>query len=183
MEQYLDVIDDVKKYFNVTDDMRFLDKSQSYLVKTRYVQALLSPADVFFIFVIRNPYILCYKPAKWAMYTKHERGIEQVINTYNCFMKDSEFLKHFKIVKFEDVILDTRNILKEICSFLDLNFEEDMMPHDRPDIDQQMINKFYPVKKDVIYDDGRNSFKNKKLDNLIANRCNEIIKRFDYTIP
>jgi len=184
-EQYLSVMEDIKREFNVSNTMRFLDKSQPYLVKTRYIQKILFPADVYFIYVIRNPYVLCYKPFKWNMYGKEKRikAFEQVANTYNCFVNDSEYLKHFKIIKFEDVVLSTRRTLKKLCNILELNFEEDMTPHKESTIESNLKPKFYPLKTDVVYDDGRNRFGNKELDGMITEKCADIIESFNYSIP
>jgi hypothetical protein len=182
-EKYIKVLKEIKGYWEADDSMRYLDKSQSYLIKTRYLQKLLSPADVYFIFVIRNPYNVCYKPAKWHMYSDHVRAVEQVINTYNCFVEDAKFLKHFIIIRFEDIIFKTRFILDMICKFLELDFEEDMIPHPNHDIDGEHERKFYPIDKRFINVDAREFKGYKNFDDVIAEKCDSIIKTFNYSIP
>ncbi len=183
-EQYVSVLEKIKEEWDADDTMRYLDKSQPYLTKTRYVQEMLSPAEVYFIYVIRNPYILCNKPNKFSWYHNPAKAVEQVANNYNCFIEDFKHLKHSKIVKFEDAILKTRETLEGLCKFLELDFEEDMIPHSNSHTDLPHQAKFYPLKTEVVdHYDGIKDFSAGGYDKLVEEKCSAIIKRFNYKIP
>lgn len=216
-EQFLTFMEKVKEIIGASDNMRWFDKSNPYVLKTRYIQEIISPADVYFIYLIRNPFLLCYKPLIYNLYnrlglyvknpkTEYDVAIcdfyrpsdqrrttqlrikdsadvvrkacEHVSNNYRIFMQDSRRLKHTKVVRFEDLILDTRDTLKGVCDFLGLDFEENMMPHPISDTHQS---RFYPLRKETVADDGiKNHYANPELDGIIADKCADIIDKFDY---
>ncbi|GAH21228.1 unnamed protein product, partial [marine sediment metagenome] len=188
-KQYLDLLELIKKLKKATDDMRFFDKSQPYVTKTRYIQEILDSKDVYFLYQIKNPFVLCYKPFKYphwyyGLKDKYERmtkSCEQVSNTYKYFLSDSKHLKHYKIVKFEDMALKLKETVEDICNFLELDFDEEHMIH-HPDRNFTSVSTL-PYKKNTAHDDGTKDCADKELDKIIADKCADIIKKFDYSIP
>jgi len=167
------------------EGMRFLDKSQPYLTRTRYLQKLLEPADVYFIFLMRNPYVMAYKPIRYpAWYPEVNNkgklimGCQYLVNTYNCFMEDKEYLEHYKIVKYEDLILNVELILRDICKFIELQFQNEMIPQ------PPAYRKWHPIDRELVnqhrMEDKSDFFIRNGFDEIIESKCSEMIKRFKY---
>jgi len=169
-------------------DMRFLDKSQSYIIKMRYLQELFNYTNCYFIFVARNPYVLAYKPRKFHSWYKDNKnktdkdyisnGCSHIMNNYKIFKDDASHIKKLRIIKYEDLVLDTECILRKACDFLDVDFIDDMVPHPPNN------RKWYPINKSLIWqhrlEKDRDFFATSELDNIISIECSEYIKDMEY---
>jgi len=167
-------------------DIRFLDKSQPYIIKMRYLQELFNYTNCYFILVVRNPYILAYKPIKYHRWynKKHNNeehvrsGCNHIMNNYRIFKDDASYIKKLRIIKYEDLVLDTECILRKTCDFLDVEFIEDMVPH------LPNYHKWYPINKSLIWQHRlkleRDFFATPELDDIISIECSEYIKDMGY---
>ena len=124
---------DALDYTAVLDDCagagkRLVDYSTGFLLKTRYIQALLEPEEPYFIYVVANPFNLIYNVLEHdAMGTistyihlgtekvefKHHYAVpadkivvtacENLMNSYAKWNEDRKHLKHAMCVRNEDL--------------------------------------------------------------------------------
>jgi len=180
-----------KEYFKyIPKDKIFLDKSSGYIVKTRFIQKLWEPEDVYFIFVMRNPYVLAYKPLlykHWYPELKKDedfiyKGCKNINESIKILDEDSKYLKHLYTLRFEDFIARPEEEIKKICEFVKIKFHDDMIP--KP----PNRKKWYPIRSELAWqhrikiDDYFNSkiLATEKYDRIIEKSCGDLIKRFGY---
>lgn len=191
-EGYMKVLNGL--YNPQEENKRLVDKSQPYIIKTRYVQEIVKPHESYFIYLIRNPYSLCYQPAFHpGWYPKYgsnrdnleidnrnrrmrvELGCEHNINTHRYFMEDKEYLDRWKIMRFEDLMLDHRNFIVDMCAFLDLEFEEKFTELGGHKAGHR---KFYPLRWEYV--NQHRDIADDECDAIIERECAEIIEEFKY---
>jgi hypothetical protein len=176
--KYAELLD--KVYSKHSAGHRLIDKSQPYMIKTRYVQEIVRPAESYFICVLRNPYSIGYQPIAHANWFKGItsptlRGIlgcQNIINNYRIFMNDKKRLKNWIIVRYEDIVLNTETILKTVCDYIDLEFKEEMIPHPPNHA------KWYPIQENMVNQHRKISTEDH--DKRIEETCAEIIETFNY---
>ena len=186
--QYTQIIDKICH----DEGLRFLDKSKSYIIKMRYVQKLLDFTDTYFIHVIRSPYVMALKPLKFRhWYHDHkklsdeqlmQRGSKIISENYRVFKEDAPFIKNLLQIRFEDLLLDTENVLRKISNFIEIDYIDEMMPREG---DGKRDRKWYPIKKWMV-----NQYKNpdkkpylhtpEREARIEAGECHKIIKDFNY---
>ncbi len=124
-------------YASNPQNARFVDKSQTFTVRLSLVNALLAPYNPHFILVTRNPYAVIYRAAtrvhsvKRTASSLEERlrlAAQHWANSFRCALEDAFEVKHFFIVRFEDLLKEPERWLKEICSFTGLSFIYEMLP-------------------------------------------------------
>jgi hypothetical protein len=97
------------------NESRFIDKSQVYTLKTRYIQALLDEYDPYFVLFTRNPYVTCARAARGkagdmmrynflSFDEKFDLCIEHWANGMKTVMQDAKYLRNFKAYRFEDFL-------------------------------------------------------------------------------
>lgn len=139
---------------------RFMDKSQSYTIKTGYLNALLEGCNPHFLLVARNPLAICSREA----FKIKEAGASQQLfekrlvecaehwnNSFKYALADAEkydFQDRIKFVRIEDVLQSPDSQVKEICEFLGLEYSPTMLPSEN---DTYMFphtkdNKWYPIR-------------------------------------
>lgn len=116
---------------------RFVDKSQSYTVRVALVNALLKPFQPRFVLVTRNPYAMVYRAAivstaisrlnlppeeRLRLAAQHWR------NSFLCALEDEPEVEHFLTLRFEDLLREPEEHLRNVCAFADLSFHTDMLP-------------------------------------------------------
>lgn len=177
-----------KEYFKYIPDVKiFLDKSSSYIVKTRFIQKLWEPLDTYFILIMRNPYVLAYKPLVYESWypeliNKKDRistGCKNISECIRILDEDSKYLKHLYIEKFEDFITNPEDEIKKICEFVGIKFHEDMMP--RP----PEMYKWYPIRPELAWHhrikiEDSKILAREEYDKIIEKNCGNLIKRFGY---
>jgi hypothetical protein len=166
---------------------RFADKTQTYTVKAGYIAKLLEGCDPHFVLVTRNPYSMSYRAAV-RDYAHVEIGHEARVrlaaehweNSYRLALQDGEELDRFSVVRFEDFVEDPISIVRDLCAFVDLPFDEELVPqphHTLPPGTYPVGDaKWYPLRPDswlprVGEQDAA----------IIAERCGTLAERFGYS--
>lgn len=133
----------IKKYIRAYSanpkKSRFVDKSQSYILKTSYLLKLFP--DAKFLIITRNPYAICkgrsmheqlksYKIYNSKSITREELLVLTCEHYRNVFEKVIEDLKNhrFYMLKFEDFIDKPKLYLDNILNYCELNKEEYLLP-------------------------------------------------------
>lgn len=142
---------------------RFTDKSQIFSVKMGYIDALLKETRPHFVLITRDPYASCYRNAigkandmkryakKIDLETRFEVCLQHWINTMRCIEQDKDQVSAFKAMKFEDILTEPQERLRELCRFLDMPFDEEMVPspnHSVP-FGSRFPDRWYPMRPDV----------------------------------
>lgn len=119
---------------------RFVDKSQVYTLKTRYLQALLADEDPHFVLFLRDPYAACYRAAsgkardmRWyssflGFDERFQLCLQHWRNCVSTALADAEHLKRFRVFRYEDFLTEPERWTRELCAFLGLEFESGMLP-------------------------------------------------------
>lgn len=177
-----------------TENLRFVDKSQLYTVKVAYLNALLEDTDPRFVLVTRNPYAICYRSVDKARslqrladrFSFQERlslAAQHWANSMKYALQDSSKARHFLILGFEDFLRDPQAQLQDLCSFLDLEFTENMLPQpgDKFPLGTLRRSRWYPLRVDVndVY---LESIDRESAD-IIAERCQLYASQLGYKYP
>jgi len=143
---------------------RFVDKSQSFTVRLSLVNALLAPYRPHFVLVTRNPYAMIYRAAvQTTPISRLNRPIEDRLrlaaqhwrNSFLCALEDEPEVDRFFTLRFEDLLREPEECLRNICAFVGLSFRADMLPkpdHRIPLGSTGSIrgdHKWYPLRSDV----------------------------------
>ncbi len=116
---------------------RFIDKSQSFTVRLSLVNALLQETDPYFILVTRNPYAICYRAAtkvntllNLQLPLRHRLVLaaQHWANSMQAVLTDAPTVRHFHILRFEDLLTSPEKEIKKVCEFLELTFKPTMLP-------------------------------------------------------
>ena len=174
---------------------RFLDKSQVYTLKSRMIQGILKDYDPFFILITRNPYVSCYRAAqgkagdmkRYASILSFEKRFEIAMqhwkNSMMTILEDSKYLKNFKCYPFEGFLDDVEWHTRDICKFLNIDFDYDMLPRLNQKIPfaTKYMMRWFPVNKDV------NSKYYREIDSKYFDKVEEflgeIAEKFGYYHP
>ncbi|MDX1439071.1 MAG: sulfotransferase [Rubricoccaceae bacterium] len=144
-------------------DVRFFDKSQVYTVKLSLINEILKDSDPYFVLVTRNPYVACYRAAQgkaldMKRYAEHMSLEERVelcaqhwSNAMDAALNDGGAVKRFTTLRFEDVLASPSKQIQSLCDFLDIEFDDDMLPqpHHRIPFGSRFPDRWYPLRKDV----------------------------------
>lgn len=81
-----------------------------------------------FIHIIRNPYanfvsLRKYKSFKFG-YPIIRRMIKTLYNNYYFLYKNQKIIDNYHVLRYEDLVLDPESIIKNICVFLKIPFEQ-----------------------------------------------------------
>lgn len=160
----------LRRYGTVSGSPRFLDKSQSYSVRTGLIWRVLADTDPRFILVPRDPYVSVHRAAhgKAADMKRLEGTLDEAeridicaehyANTMRAAIEDADRLGFpLKIVRFEDLIEEPESVLRDCCEFVELGFRQDMLPapdHRLP-LGSRFRDRWYPIRSDanVAYED------------------------------
>lgn len=153
----------IHRYGKGRKDVRFFDKSQVYTVKLGLVSKILEGTDPYFVLVTRNPYVACYRAAQgkaidMERYTSFMSLEERVTlcaehwsNAMSAVNEDAKHVARFTTVRFEDVLADPASEIQNLCAFLDLEYDPDMLPqpdHQIP-FGSRFPDRWYPLKKEI----------------------------------
>ncbi|MFW6008255.1 MAG: sulfotransferase family protein [archaeon] len=171
--------------------IRFTDKSQVYTVKVSYINKLLTGSDPKFILITRNPYAMCYRaPYKegglkkilgnFSFEDKLELAAQHWANSINCALDDKEKVDNFLTIRFEDILTNPEKKLKEICDFIELDYNDDMIPqaHHNIPFGSRYFKKWYPLKPS-INNKYFNNIQKSHID-IINKYCADLVDKFDY---
>lgn len=185
----------IRRFSKTPNKARFLDKSQSYSVRSSMIWSILSESDPLFVLVPRDPYISVYRAAHGkAADMKRLAGVlsdkeridicaEHYAHTMRATLEDAERLGFpLMIIRFEDLISAPESKLRECCDFLDLEFHADMLPapgHRLP-LGSRFRDRWYPIRTDV------NATYEQSLDDLtvesVNRHCKGLFDRLGYRI-
>jgi len=140
---------------------RFTDKSQVFTVKVSFINEILKDTNPKFLLVTRDPYATAYKFANTNVknYTnKIGKGYKEALkiaaqhwaNSMKYALKDSQEADLFT-VKFEDILNEPEEEMKKVCNFIEIDFDEDLLPQPEHEIPfgSKGKNKWYPLRPDV----------------------------------
>lgn len=144
-------------------EARFIDKSQLYTLKMRYIEALLEDSEPYFVLISRDPVAACYRAAtgkagdleRYKDKLSFEERLEVCIqHWYNCMsiaLEDSKHVNHFRHFRFEDFLTKPEKSVKLLCKFLGLNYYENMIPqpHHSIPFGTRYSKRWYPLKENV----------------------------------
>lgn len=150
----------IAKHSDNRDSARFIDKSQLYTVKLSFINEILKDCQPKFVLVTRNPYALCYRSAQGKAYSIKKISnrfdfsqrlsfvAQHWANSIKYVLGDSSNLENFKIIRFEDFLLNPKQKIKELCDFIELQYFEDMLPQSkhRIGLGNKSSNKWYPLR-------------------------------------
>jgi hypothetical protein len=158
--KFVAVIKRIISTHKVEEDTRFVDKSQSYSLKTPLIKSLIP--DAKFIVVSRNPYVMVLRAATNENQTKKlKREItfnerlkfysETWNNVYKIALDDLG--ENCLVFKLEDFLLKPELYMKKIINYVELdNVDIDkIMPHSNKEypIGSTSKDKWYPIKRDI----------------------------------
>lgn len=178
---------------------RFTDKSQVFTVKLAFLNKLLEGTGPKFILITRNPYALCWrsvnkkreapelkKAVKKFCYKKAlDLASQHWANSMKYALQDGERMNNFLTLKFEDILKNPKEKMKEICNFAELEFNPDMLPQKEHEIGlgrrKYNQDKWYPLRPKINkqYLEKINSKDIEIIDNVVG----EIAKRLEYGKP
>ena len=174
---------------------RFTDKSQLYTLKVSFLAKLLEGHEPHFLLVTRNPYAVCYRSAKgkarsmrllkdqFSLEERVEFAAQHWANSMKYALEDRSKVEKFKILQFEDLLKKPQRNLKDICSFSDLVYEEDMIPQaeHRIPFGSRFYDRWYPLRPEV----NQKYFEEmeRKHVEIIDSWCGSYARKFGYCKP
>lgn len=107
---------------------------------------------------------------------------EHTRNSIKYALKDSDEAD-LKVIQFEDILNNHRKSLKEICDFIEVDFEKDMVPQPDHEVCFGSTDKdeWYPLRTDVnqkYYD----TMSEEDVE-FIHEQLGEYAKKFNYSKP
>ncbi len=101
-------------------DMRrpvLLEKSPPNLIRMRFLQSLFP--NSYFLIMIRHPICVSYATQKWS-HTSISELIRHWLVCHELFERDISRIKRVLVLRYEQFVADTRSVLDQVYSFLDL---------------------------------------------------------------
>lgn len=87
--------------------------------------------DCKFVHIVRNPYANIYSLRKSKMkkgyYPYLGRLISSLYNSSNFLFKNSEILRNYYVIRYEDLVSNPQLEMKNIADFLDIDFERSLV--------------------------------------------------------
>jgi len=179
------------------DDVRnqFVDKSQVFTLKIRYINALLKDTQPHFVLITRNPYAACYRAAigkagdmeRYAQFMPLDERVrvcaQHWSNAIGYALQDGAEVDHFIHFQFEEILQRPEARIEELCDFLGVDFRPDLLPSpdDTVPLGSRFRDRWYPLRTDVnekYFDDISEEY----LDH-IEERCGELADRLGYRRP
>lgn len=174
---------------------RFVDKSQVYTLKTRYLQALLADTEPHFVLFLRDPYAACYRAAsgkardmRWySSFLSFDERFELCLQHWrNCVatvLADSAHLKRFRVFRYEDFLTEPELRTRELCDFLGLPFEREMLPAPGQSLPfaTKYNERWYPLRPEI--NQRYHTAQTEDQLDAVERTCGAIAARFGYLRP
>lgn len=138
---------------------RFIDKSQLFTVKLSYINAMVADTNPKFLLITRNPYATCLRQVrkgsvvvpKYDFNEKLALAAQHWMNSMKCATEDSVEVDNFLTLRFEDILNEPVTHIRSICDFVELDFDDDMMPQPHHELPQgsHYQNWWYPIRSEV----------------------------------
>lgn len=171
------------KYSRNNQKTRFLDKSQSFGLKIPFINEMLKETNPKFLYIKTNPYLsvsrAINKPALNLLdpKTRLVKAIEHFENCTRVMLNDCERFDNCKGIKFEDFLDAPERVIKECCDFLELEFNQNMMPNAQDTVPDY---KWYPIKKDQTSD--RLKLVSDEIKFELNHKCSDLIEKMGYKL-
>lgn len=149
--------------YALTESPRFLDKSQSYTLKTPLLKRYLP--DAKFVLISRNPYALCYGRSRYSVKSKSVSQIRQLNTTpeKDLRLRCNHFANMFRIglhdlsnidhifIRYEDFLMNPETSLSKLLDYLGLSPTNCLLPskHDQMPFGSISLAKWFPMATDV----------------------------------
>ena len=174
---------------------RFLDKSQIFSVKMAFINKLLEEHNPYFIFITRNPYATIYRAAigkardmaRASDFLSFKQRLniclEHWLNTIKIIEEDQKKVNNFLWIRLEDLLNNPKEILKKVCNFSKLEFNEDMIPksyHKFP-LGVRFKERWYPLNPSVNQSYLRKLPQN--ISEIIFKACGKYAQKYGYNSP
>jgi hypothetical protein len=105
-----------------------LEKSPPNLLKTRFLQALYPGAA--FVVIVRHPIPVSIPTARWRGTRRYDRLLEHWLRCHALFEADRRHLDRVHVLRYEQLVRDPVDVLREIFEFLELEPIEPSEPVD-----------------------------------------------------
>lgn len=143
---------------------RFLDKSQTFMLRAGMIHAALAECNPHFVLMVRDPYVSVYRAAigkaRDMADLKNTTTLEQRLNFcaqhYTACMTavfDDAIDGGFGIYElpFERLLADPEGELRALCGVLELDFHADMLPAPNQKIPfaSRFKDRWYPIATDI----------------------------------
>lgn len=92
-----------------------LEKSPPDMVRSRWLQTIFQCS--YFIGLTRNGYAVAEGVAR-RKHVEMARGARHWVKANRVMLEDAGYLRRFKLIKYEDLVEDTRRVLLEILEFI-----------------------------------------------------------------
>ena len=147
--------------------------------------------EALFIHIIRNPYANLISMKKFRMHNKKTQNhpwlgkdFRSLYNSYYFLYRNQRLIKNYLVVKYEDLVTEPESVIKDLCQFTQIKFNEQMLIPtylgNKWQGNSSSSEKFQGISADKI-----NQWKN-NIDPLITQLINKyfthILKDFDYQI-
>ena len=94
-----------------------LEKSPPNLIRTRFLQAIFPGSH--FIVISRHPIAVSLATSKWVR-SSLESLMEHWLHCHRLFELDRPYLRHVRVIKYEDLLRSTKVELEQLYGFLGL---------------------------------------------------------------
>ena len=138
---------------------RFLDKSQSYLLKIDLIKKILNDVNPKFIIIVRNPLATCWRASKEKTGLSNQKvNLRTRLNMSiehwnNCFSEIKKYQNTNDVIIFriEDLVADIENGMAKIFKFIDCSFEKEFLPNGKEKLGYGSLRgeRWFPVRKEV----------------------------------
>lgn len=129
---------------------RFIEKSPANSMRMRFLQSIFP--DAAFIIMIRNGLAVTEgirrkrmcdpdRPHMAGLTTTIKEAAEQWANANRILINDQKYLRKSMIVKYEDLVTDTSDVLSLILDFLDLDIQDFFIPTFETDHNDKQIDR------------------------------------------
>jgi hypothetical protein len=137
------------------NDCRFIDKSQTFGLKIKFLTKILEDYNPKFLIIAMNPYVACHKATQKPALSLFNMSDEEKLKLaaqhyYNCMttmLNDGAETNNTHLITFESFLEDPEESIKNCCSFLELEYSKKMLPS--PGDKHPGGYKWYPIRKNV----------------------------------
>lgn len=142
-------------------EIRFIEKSPSNSVRTRYLQSIFPQAQ--FIILVRNGYAVCEgtvrkrffdpeRPHMAGLKTSYREAANHWENVNSQLFSDIEYLNSYLVLSYESLVTQPLLALARICKFSNLRdyFNQNNIPIFNPDLNKIQIARLSASEKQII---------------------------------
>jgi len=114
----------VKKYKN--ENVTIVEKTPHYEEFAQEIDCWFD--NVFFIHVMRNPYANINSVRKNDVLVRSLRETyKMTAKSYYFMERNKKYIDSYKVIRFEDLVLDTENVIREVADYIDISFSKSLL--------------------------------------------------------